>query len=61
MFVVYGAPAALAGAAVLAYRVFQLGVPVLLGVIAFGQIRRSLRDDELKAAVAARFTNEPAP
>jgi uncharacterized membrane protein YbhN (UPF0104 family) len=61
MFVVYGAPAAPAAAAVLAYRVFQLGLPALFGLIAFGRIRRRLRDDELTAAVAARFETESAP
>jgi uncharacterized membrane protein YbhN (UPF0104 family) len=55
MFVVYGAPAATATAAVLAYRVFQVGLPAIFGLIAFAQIRRRLRDDELRAAVAARF------
>jgi uncharacterized membrane protein YbhN (UPF0104 family) len=61
MFVVYGAPAAQAAAAVLAYRVFQLGLPALLGLIAFGRIRRRLRDDDLTAAVAALFEGESAP
>jgi uncharacterized membrane protein YbhN (UPF0104 family) len=60
MFVVYGASAAPAAAAVLAYRVFQLGLPALFGLIAFGRIGRRLRDDELTAAVAARFSNEDA-
>ncbi len=61
MFVVYGAHAAQAAAAVLAYRVFQLGLPALFGLIAFGRIRRRLRDDELTAEVAARFEGESAP
>ena len=61
MFVVYGAPAAPAAAAVLAYRVFQLGLPAFLALIAFGRIQRRLRDDELTAAVAARFEAESAP
>jgi len=60
MLVVYGAPAAPAAAAVLAYRVFQLGLPAIFGLVAFGQIRRRLRDDELTAAVAARFSHESA-
>jgi uncharacterized membrane protein YbhN (UPF0104 family) len=55
MLVVYGAPAAPATAAVLAYRVFQLGLPAILGVLAFRQIRRRLADAEQTAAVAARF------
>jgi uncharacterized membrane protein YbhN (UPF0104 family) len=61
MFVVYGTAAAPAAAAVLAYRVFQLGLPALLGLVAFGRIRRRLRDDELTAAVAARFERESTP
>jgi len=61
MFVVYGTAAAPAAAAVLAYRVFQLGLPALLGLVAFGRIRRRLRDAELTAAVAARFERESSP
>jgi uncharacterized membrane protein YbhN (UPF0104 family) len=61
MFVVYGAQAAPAAAAVLAYRVFQLGLPALFGLIAFARIRRRLRDDELTAQVAAQFEGESAP
>lgn len=60
MLVVYGAPAAPAAAAVLAYRVFQLGLPAILGVLAFRQIRRRLADTEQTAEVAARFdANSP--
>jgi uncharacterized membrane protein YbhN (UPF0104 family) len=58
MFVVYGAPAATTTAAVLAYRVFQLGVPAIFGLIAFGRIRRRLRDADLTAEVAARFDSD---
>jgi uncharacterized membrane protein YbhN (UPF0104 family) len=57
MFVLYGAPAALTTAAVLAYRVFQLGVPAFFGLIAFARIRRRLRDADLTAEVAARFSD----
>ncbi len=60
MFVVYGAEAAPAAAAILLYRVFQLGVPVVFGLLAFRQIRRRLRDDERTAAVAARFDDAAA-
>jgi len=60
-FVLYGAPAAPTTAAVLGYRVFQLGLPAILGLIAFGRIRRRLADDELTAAVAARFGGERTP
>jgi uncharacterized membrane protein YbhN (UPF0104 family) len=58
MLVLYGAPAAPAAAAVLAYRVFQLGLPVIFGVIAFREIRRRLRNEEETAAVVARFEAE---
>ncbi len=58
MFVLYGAPAAPTAAAILAYRVFQLGLPAIFGLIAFRQIRRRLRNEELTAAVAARFNDE---
>jgi uncharacterized membrane protein YbhN (UPF0104 family) len=61
MFVLYGAPAAPTAAAVLAYRVFQLGLPAFFGLIAFGRIRRRLRDADLTAEVAARFGAESAP
>ena len=61
MFVIYGAPAAQTTAAVLAYRVFQLGLPAFFGLIAFGRIRRRLRDDELTAEVAARFGPDAPP
>jgi uncharacterized membrane protein YbhN (UPF0104 family) len=57
MFVLYGALAAPTTAAVLAYRVFQLGVPAFFGLIAFARIRRRLRDADLTAEVAARFSD----
>lgn len=60
MLVIYGAPAAPAAAAVLAYRVFQLGLPAILGLLAFRQIRRRLADEEQTAAVAARFDVPPS-
>ena len=41
-FALAGAPVAVAGAAVLAYRAFQLGVPAILGIAAFAQLRRNL-------------------
>ena len=45
-FVLFGAPLAGAAAAVLAYRAFQLGVPALLGIAAFAQLRRRLADQQ---------------
>jgi uncharacterized membrane protein YbhN (UPF0104 family) len=56
-FALLGTPVALAAAAVLAYRAFQLGVPAILGVSAFAQLRRSLADAPIPAAVAT----EPQP
>jgi uncharacterized membrane protein YbhN (UPF0104 family) len=40
--VLYGSPLSQAAAADLAYRAFQLGVPAILGTIAFVRLRRSL-------------------
>jgi uncharacterized membrane protein YbhN (UPF0104 family) len=40
--VLYGAPVTQAAAAVLAYRLFQLSVPAILGVVAFLRLRRQL-------------------
>jgi uncharacterized membrane protein YbhN (UPF0104 family) len=51
-FALLGTPIAIAAAAVLGYRAFQLGVPALLGVAAFAQLRRSLgREAEVPAPV----------
>jgi uncharacterized protein (TIRG00374 family) len=47
----YGSPLALATAAVLAYRVVQLGLPAILGSVAFLQLRRRLSRDEAPAAL----------
>lgn len=41
--VLYGSPLSQAAAAVLAYRAFQLGVPAILGTIAFIRLRHSMR------------------
>jgi uncharacterized membrane protein YbhN (UPF0104 family) len=56
MFVVYHAPLSLATTAVLGYRVFQLGMPVVLGAVSLLRIRHRLGDDERREAVAARFS-----
>lgn len=53
----YGAPASLALAAVLAYRLFQLAFPVVLGVVAFPRIRRRFRDGPPPGEVAARYAS----
>lgn len=55
MFVVYGAPPALATAAVLGYRVFQLGLPTVLGALALIRIRSRLASGAARTAVAERF------
>jgi uncharacterized membrane protein YbhN (UPF0104 family) len=41
-FALVGTPVAVAAAAVLGYRAFQLGVPAILGVSAFARLRRAL-------------------
>jgi uncharacterized membrane protein YbhN (UPF0104 family) len=55
MFVVYGTPLGVTTAAVLGYRVFQLGLPVVLGALSLLRIRARLGDEERRAAVQARF------
>jgi uncharacterized protein (TIRG00374 family) len=55
MMVVYGAPADVATAAVLGYRVFQLGFPAILGAISMLRIRAFVSDESRRAAVAQRF------
>jgi uncharacterized membrane protein YbhN (UPF0104 family) len=55
MFVAYGAPLDLATAAVLSYRVFQLGLPAILGALSLFQVRRNLRTGPEPAEIAARF------
>jgi hypothetical protein len=41
-FIVFGAPAAAATAAVLAYRIILFWIPLILGAIAFASLRRSM-------------------
>jgi uncharacterized membrane protein YbhN (UPF0104 family) len=53
MFVAYGAPLDLATAAVLAYRVFQLGLPAVLGGLCLLRIRRYVTGHPRPAGVAA--------
>jgi uncharacterized membrane protein YbhN (UPF0104 family) len=59
MFVAYGTPLDLAAAAVLGYRVFQLGLPALLGAISLLRIRYVLAHPPSREAVAARFASQP--
>jgi uncharacterized membrane protein YbhN (UPF0104 family) len=42
VFGLLGTPVAIAAAAVIGYRAFQLGVPALLGITAYASLRRSL-------------------
>ena len=48
---IYGSPLSQATAAVLAYRAFQLGIPAILGSIAFVQLRNTLARSEAPAAL----------
>ena len=56
MMVVYGAPASSATAAVLGYRVFQLGLPALFGAISLLRVRHVLAHPPDRELVAARFS-----
>jgi hypothetical protein len=44
-FGLLGTPVAIAAAAVIGYRAFQLGVPALLGITAMTRLRRSLASE----------------
>lgn len=61
-FSLLGTPVAVAAAAVLGYRAFQLGVPAVLGLTAYARLRRTLSDGgsaseyETTAGVAALRT-----
>jgi hypothetical protein len=55
MFVAYGTPLSLATAAVLCYRVFQLGLPAILGGLCTLRIRKLLAGGLPREVVAARF------
>ncbi|MFL5843826.1 MAG: YbhN family protein [Solirubrobacteraceae bacterium] len=55
MFTLYGAPPDAATAAVLGYRVFQLGLPALLGALALVRIQHRLTTGPDTEEVAARF------
>ncbi len=49
-FAVYNVPVSVTAAAVLAYRVFQLWIPAVLGTLAFVQLRDLLRGKDQQAA-----------
>lgn len=51
----YGSPFSQATAAVLAYRVVQLGIPAILGAVAFVGLRRTLSREEAPAALCEPF------
>ncbi len=59
-YVLYGASVSQAVAATLAYRAFQLGVPAILGTIAFIGLRRSLNSSNAPATICAELAGEPA-
>jgi uncharacterized membrane protein YbhN (UPF0104 family) len=61
MFVAYGTPLDLAAAAVVGYRVFQLGLPAVLGAISLLRIRYVLAHPPPREMVAARFAATGAP
>ena len=58
MMVVYGAPVSSATAAVLGYRVFQLGLPAVLGAVCLLRIGKVLADPPPREEVAARFEQQ---
>jgi uncharacterized membrane protein YbhN (UPF0104 family) len=58
--VLFGTPLSAAAAAVLAYRVFQLGLPAVLGTVAFVRLQRTLARSEAPAALCAPLA-EPLP
>ena len=55
MFAAYGTPLGLAATAVLAYRVFQLGLPAIFGAISLLRIRHTLAHPPPREEVAARW------
>jgi uncharacterized protein (TIRG00374 family) len=61
-FGLLGTPVAVAAAAVIGYRLFQLGVPAILGIAAFGSLRRNLGGQPAGEARAPRLGGlEPEP
>ena len=61
MFAAYGTPLSLAAAAVLAYRVFQLGLPAALGAVSLLRIRYVLAHPPSREAVEAAFASSRLP
>jgi uncharacterized membrane protein YbhN (UPF0104 family) len=58
MFAFYGTPVDVAAAAVLAYRVFQLGLPAVFGAVALVRVRHVLANPPPREEIAARFAGE---
>lgn len=58
--VLYGSSLSQATVAVLAYRAFQLGVPAVLGTIAFVQLRRTLGRSDAPASACAPLAETAA-
>ena len=55
MFVAYGTSLPLAAAAVVGYRVFQLGLPALFGALALIRVQQVLAHPPPKEEIAARY------
>jgi uncharacterized membrane protein YbhN (UPF0104 family) len=60
MFALYGTPLSLAAAAVFSYRVFQLGLPILLGGACLPTIRRQIAAGP-SPEVVARYAEYAEP
>jgi uncharacterized membrane protein YbhN (UPF0104 family) len=58
--VLYGSSVSQAAAAVIIYRTFQLGVPAVLGTLAFLRLRRQLRRSPAPAALCAPLAEPPS-
>jgi uncharacterized membrane protein YbhN (UPF0104 family) len=58
MFAFYGTPVSVAAAAVLTYRVFQLGLPAISGAVALVRVRHVLANPPPRAEVEARFAGQ---
>jgi uncharacterized protein (TIRG00374 family) len=59
--IVYGAPAAATAAAVLAYRIILFWLPLVVGGVAFGLLRRDMPSGKEFAACAPALTRQSLP
>ena len=57
MFAAYGTPLGLAATSVLAYRVFQLGLPAVFGAISLLRVRHTLAHPPPREEVEARWAD----